>query len=68
MKWLVSLGLAAWCALPLQAQEPKGGMFFCRACAHPLDDVICIDEAVSSRAISHGRSGEDDSAIGGEGH
>jgi hypothetical protein len=26
MKWLVSLGLAAWCALPLQAQERKGGM------------------------------------------
>ena len=32
------------------------------------DDVICIGEAVSRRAISHGRSGEDDSAIGGEGH
>jgi hypothetical protein len=39
-------------------------MFFCRACAHPLDDVICISEAV---AISHGRSGEDDSATGGDG-
>jgi hypothetical protein len=42
-----------------------GVLFYCDGCLHPLDDVICVGEAVSSRAISHGGLG--DSAIGTNG-
>jgi hypothetical protein len=50
-----------------QAQVPgpdvrSGFVFYCSKCNTPLDDVICIGEAITSRAFAHDNRG--DSAVG----
>ena len=68
MKTTTAILLLLCCTPALAQSYTRAGVaFFCHECGNPRDKVICVGEAISSRAISHGMKGNADSAIGTNG-
>ena len=64
---LMTITLVLWEITQVLAQDAREGLvFYCHTCKHPKENVVCVGEAISSRAISHGGIG--DSAIGSGGN